>query len=74
MSKIQIKGVRAGATMPNVEVQTEGGIARNVIIDGKELRGVTSLNIRYGICVHPLVTVAFIAQDVTIEEKKGGTE
>lgn len=47
---------------------SENGIARRVFAGGHELPHVMSVNIRYGICMYPIVTVAFMANSVTIEE------
>ena len=68
MSKMRIKGIDGIAISEEVTIQTENGIARHVIVGGHELPHVMSVNIRYGICMYPIVTVAFMANSVTIEE------
>ena len=68
MSKIRLKGVEGVSISKDVTIHTENGIARGVIVGGYELPHVMSVNIRYGICMYPIVTVAFMARNVTIEE------
>ena len=68
MSKIRLKGIDGVSISKDVTIQTENGIARGVIVGGYELPHVISVNIRYGICMKPIITVAFMANSVTIEE------
>lgn len=68
MSKIRLKGIDGVSISKDVTIQTENGIARGVIVGGYEFPYVMSLNIRYGICMKPIVTVAFMANSVTMEE------
>ena len=68
MSKIRLKGIDGVSISKDVKIQTENGIARGVIVGGYELPHVMSVNIRYGICMKPIITVAFMANSVTIEE------
>ena len=72
MSKIRLKGIDGVFISKDVTIQTENGIARGVIVGGYELPHVMSVNIRYGICMKPIITVAFMANSVTIEEMGGG--
>ena len=68
MSKMRIKGIDGIAISEDVTIKTENGIARHVVVGGHELPHVMSVNTRYGICMYPIVTVAFMANSVTIEE------
>ena len=72
MSKIRLKGIDGVSISKDVTIHTENGIARGVIVGGYELPHVMSVNIRYGICIKPIVTVAFMANSVTIEEMGDG--
>lgn len=69
MSKIKIKGLPFPAVRQNVEIRTyKNGMAKRVFVDGKEIMGAMSVNIRYGVAVLPIVTVGFMADNVTITE------
>lgn len=70
MYKIKLKGVDGITISKDVIIPTENGIARGVVVGGHELPHVMSVNIRYGVCMYPIVTVAFMANSVTIEERK----
>lgn len=72
MSKIRLKGIDGISISKDVTIQTENGIARGVIVCGYELPHVMSVNIRYGICMKPIITVAFMANSITIEEMGRG--
>ena len=72
MGKIRLKGIEGINISKDVIIQTEKGIARGVIVGGHELPHVMSVNIRYGICMKPIITVAFMANSVTIEELGDG--
>ena len=74
MGKIKLKGIEGINVSKDVMIPTEKGIARGVIVNGHEIPHVLSVNVRYGVCMYPIVTVAFMAQSVTIEEKEGGKE
>ena len=69
MSKIRLKGVSVPAIGHEVEILTENGIAREVIVNGNKIPHAMSVNIRYGVYMYPIVTVAFMAKGVTIEER-----
>ena len=72
MSKIRLKGIDGVSISKDVTIQTENGIARGVIVGGYELPHVMNVNIRYGVCMKPIITVAFMANTVTIEEMEDG--
>ena len=74
MSKIRLKGIDGVSISKDVTIPTENGIARGVIVGGYELPHVMSVNIRYGICMKPIITVAFMANSVTIEETGDGKQ
>ena len=69
MARIELPGVQCGS-MGTVEILTEGGIAIRVVVEGHELRGVTNVNICYGVDLLPEVTVTFIAKDIVIERNE----
>ena len=71
MSKIRLKGVEFPKVGHEVEILTENGIARAVKVNGQEIPHAMSVNVRYGVAMYPIVTVAFMAQGVTIEERGG---
>ena len=56
-------------TAPKVEVVTEHGIARQVFVDGIELKMVTDVDISYGIQDLPKVRVEFFGS-VKVHEKE----
>ena len=70
MSKIRLKGVDFPEVGHEVEILTENGIARGVKVNGQEIPHAMSVNIRYGVAMYPIVTVAFMAKGVTIEERE----
>ena len=47
---------------PNVKIVTENGIARQVFIDGNEVRMVTDVDMTYGINDLPTVKITFMAK------------
>ena len=47
---------------PNVKIVTEDGIARQVFIDGNEVRMVTDVDMTYGINDLPTVKITFMAK------------
>lgn len=68
MSKAVFPGVKGGCgTVDKVAIMTESGKARLVFVGGKELHGVQRVNINYGVNTKPIVTVCFIADEVSLE-------
>ena len=47
---------------PNVKIVTENGIARQVFIDGNEVRMVSDVDMTYGINDLPTVKITFMAK------------
>ena len=69
MSRITLPGVSCGR-METVEILTEGGVARRVVVGGHDLCGVTNVNVCYGVNEPPKVTVTFTAKNIVIERNE----